>query len=41
MSQSKFGDFLNFKIMISPVLILVLFWLGMVAIVFAAIALVA
>jgi hypothetical protein len=39
MSQSKFGDFLNFKVMISPVLLLVLFWLGMVAIVFAAIVL--
>lgn len=39
MSQSKFGDFLNFRIMISPVIILVLFWLGLVAIVIAAIAL--
>jgi hypothetical protein len=39
MSQSKFGDFLNFKVMISPVVILVLFWLGLVAIVIAAIVL--
>jgi hypothetical protein len=39
MSQSKFSDFLNFKVMITPVIILVLFWLGLVAIVIAAIAL--
>ena len=39
MSQSKFGDFLNFKVMISPVVILVLFWLGLVAIVIAAVVL--
>ena len=38
MSQSRFGDFLNFKVMISPVVILVLFWLGIVAIVGAAVA---
>lgn len=37
MSQSKFGDFLNFKVMISPVVILVLFWLGLVGIVIVAI----
>ena len=41
MSQSKFGEFLNFKIMISPVLIIGLFWLGIVGIVFATIALIA
>jgi hypothetical protein len=39
MSQSKFSDFLNFKVMITPVVILVLFWLGLVAIVIAAIEL--
>jgi len=39
MSQSKFGDFLSFKVMISPVVILILFWLGLVAIVIAAIVL--
>jgi hypothetical protein len=39
MSQSKFGDFLSFKIMISPMVILVLFWLGLIAIVVAAIVL--
>ena len=33
MSRSKLGDFLNFKTMISPVVIIVLFWLGLVAIV--------
>ena len=41
MSQSKFGDFLDFKVMISPALVLVLFWLGVLAIVLAAIAFVA
>ena len=39
MSQSKFSDFLNFKVMITPVIVLVLFWLGLVAIVVVAIAL--
>ena len=39
MSRSKFGDFLSFKIMISPVIILVLFWLGLIAIVVTAVEL--
>ena len=39
MSESNFGDFLDFKVMILPVVILVLFWLGLVAIVIYAIVL--
>jgi hypothetical protein len=39
MYQSSFGDFLNFKVMITPVVVLVLFWLGMMAIAVAAIGL--
>jgi hypothetical protein len=40
MSQSKFGDFLNFRVMISPIVILILFWLGLAAIVIVGIGLI-
>ena len=40
MSQSKFGDYLNFKVMISPIIIMILFWLGLVAIVIVGIGLI-
>jgi hypothetical protein len=40
MSQSQFGDFLRFRVMISPVVIMVLFWIGMVALVVTAVVLI-
>ena len=39
MSQSKLGAFLGFKLMISPVVIVVLFWLGLLAIAVTAVVL--
>jgi len=41
MSQSRFSDFLNFKVMITPVVIRVLFWLGIVAIAIIGVGLLA
>jgi hypothetical protein len=39
MSQSKFSDFLNFRLMIAPVVIQVLFWIGLVVLLGAGITL--
>jgi hypothetical protein len=39
MAQSKFSDFLNFRVMITPFVIVILFWVGLVAVLIAAIVL--